>query len=156
VMRAGRIEQIGTPQEVYRAPRTAFVARFIGGGNVLPVTIEDVRERRACVRVAGVLVLEVDLPDDAPAFARGAAAALLARPEHVELHVAPPQDGALAVRVAATAFQGATVRVVVRTASGDEIVALARPDEPAAHLAPGSDAWLRLPARHLRLLPADG
>src|SRR5690348_1296763 len=35
VMSAGRIEQIGTPQEVYDAPRSRFVARFIGGSNVL-------------------------------------------------------------------------------------------------------------------------
>src|SRR5215831_7796092 len=35
VMNAGRIEQIGTPKEVYDAPNSAFVARFIGGSNVL-------------------------------------------------------------------------------------------------------------------------
>jgi iron(III) transport system ATP-binding protein len=35
VMNAGRIEQIGTPQEVYDAPKSRFVARFIGGSNVV-------------------------------------------------------------------------------------------------------------------------
>ena len=35
VMNAGRIEQIGTPKQVYDAPNSAFVARFIGGSNVL-------------------------------------------------------------------------------------------------------------------------
>jgi iron(III) transport system ATP-binding protein len=35
VMNAGRIEQIGTPKEVYDAPNSAFVARFIGASNVL-------------------------------------------------------------------------------------------------------------------------
>jgi iron(III) transport system ATP-binding protein len=35
VMNAGRIEQVGTPKEVYDAPNSAFVARFIGGSNVL-------------------------------------------------------------------------------------------------------------------------
>ena len=35
VMNAGRIEQIGTPQDVYDRPHSRFVARFIGGGNVL-------------------------------------------------------------------------------------------------------------------------
>ena len=37
VMNGGRIEQIGTPEEVYERPISAFVARFIGGGNVLSV-----------------------------------------------------------------------------------------------------------------------
>lgn len=35
VMRAGRIEQLGTPTELYTTPRTAFVASFVGGANVL-------------------------------------------------------------------------------------------------------------------------
>ena len=35
VMNGGRIEQAGTPREVFNAPRTAFVARFIGGHNVI-------------------------------------------------------------------------------------------------------------------------
>ena len=37
VMNAGRIEQVGTPQEVYERPNSEFVARFIGGSNVLKV-----------------------------------------------------------------------------------------------------------------------
>jgi iron(III) transport system ATP-binding protein len=37
VMNAGRIEQIGTPEEVYERPNSAFVARFIGGSNILKV-----------------------------------------------------------------------------------------------------------------------
>ncbi|TMH61726.1 MAG: ABC transporter ATP-binding protein [Betaproteobacteria bacterium] len=38
IMNAGRIEQIGTPEEVYERPNSAFVARFIGGSNVLQAT----------------------------------------------------------------------------------------------------------------------
>jgi putative spermidine/putrescine transport system ATP-binding protein len=36
VMNSGRIEQQGTPHEIFNAPRTEFVARFIGGHNVIP------------------------------------------------------------------------------------------------------------------------
>ena len=43
VMNGGRIEQIGTPEEVYDRPNSAFVARFIGGSNV--VTVRHVRDR---------------------------------------------------------------------------------------------------------------
>ena len=38
VMNAGRIEQIGTPEDVYERPKSRFVARFIGGSNVLDAT----------------------------------------------------------------------------------------------------------------------
>jgi putative spermidine/putrescine transport system ATP-binding protein len=37
VMNCGRIEQIGAPRDIYNEPRTEFVARFIGGNNVLPI-----------------------------------------------------------------------------------------------------------------------
>jgi putative spermidine/putrescine transport system ATP-binding protein len=45
VMNRGRVEQTGTPREVFDAPRTEFVARFIGGHNVIPI-----RGRLAAVR----------------------------------------------------------------------------------------------------------
>jgi putative spermidine/putrescine transport system ATP-binding protein len=44
VMRAGRIEQIGRPEEIYGRPRTDFVADFIGISNILPCTIVSARE----------------------------------------------------------------------------------------------------------------
>lgn len=40
VFDAGRIEQVGGPNEVYRRPATPFVARFVGDANVIPVTVE--------------------------------------------------------------------------------------------------------------------
>lgn len=40
VMRAGRIEQVGTVEELFRQPRTRFVAEFLGGGNVFPARFE--------------------------------------------------------------------------------------------------------------------
>jgi iron(III) transport system ATP-binding protein len=39
VMNAGRIEQIGTPREIYESPRSRFVASFIGNANCLPGTL---------------------------------------------------------------------------------------------------------------------
>src|SRR5262249_21342568 len=39
VMNAGKIEQAGTPREVFNRPASAFVARFIGGHNVLPAAV---------------------------------------------------------------------------------------------------------------------
>src|SRR5207248_9971437 len=55
VMNSGRIEQIGTPQDVYDRPRSRFVARFIGASNVL----EGTHRCGNSVDVAGH-VLEVD------------------------------------------------------------------------------------------------
>ena len=46
VMNAGRIEQIGSPQDVYDRPNSRFVARFIGGSNVIDVKHEEGRRVR--------------------------------------------------------------------------------------------------------------
>jgi spermidine/putrescine transport system ATP-binding protein len=43
VMNAGRIEQIGTPPEIYYTPRTPFVARFVGKNNTLPAKVVGMR-----------------------------------------------------------------------------------------------------------------
>ena len=41
-MSEGRVEQVGTPEEIYHAPATVFVAGFIGTANLLPATVESV------------------------------------------------------------------------------------------------------------------
>ena len=61
VLRAGRVEQIGTPEEIYARPRSEFVARFVGGANVLPgafrrarrAVLDPARRRRAVRGAAG-------------------------------------------------------------------------------------------------------
>src|SRR5690606_28494847 len=52
VMRAGRIEQIGAPRDIYRRPRNRFVAEFIGETNLFPVTVDRVEGGTALARTA--------------------------------------------------------------------------------------------------------
>jgi ABC-type Fe3+/spermidine/putrescine transport system ATPase subunit len=53
VLDEGRIEQVGTPNEIYRAPATPFVARFVGDANVLDAEIVGVDRDRATVVLSG-------------------------------------------------------------------------------------------------------
>ena len=50
VMSRGRVEQIGTPEEIYAAPASIFVAGFIGSANLLPGTLESRATTGARVR----------------------------------------------------------------------------------------------------------
>src|SRR5262249_43808963 len=52
VMRAGRIEQQGTPTEIHEAPRTRFVANFLGMKNIIPAEIAPVATDQIEVRLA--------------------------------------------------------------------------------------------------------
>jgi putative spermidine/putrescine transport system ATP-binding protein len=53
VMRLGKIEQKGTPQEIYTRPRSLYVANFMGYANHLPVTVEGRENDTFVVRTAG-------------------------------------------------------------------------------------------------------
>ena len=53
VMNDGRVEQIGTPQEIYHSPTSVFVANFIGVANLIPAVVRDPGGTDATVVVAG-------------------------------------------------------------------------------------------------------
>jgi ABC-type Fe3+/spermidine/putrescine transport system ATPase subunit len=53
----GHVEQVGTPDEIYRRPATPFAARFVGDANVLPVQVLELNGTRATVDVAGTRVV---------------------------------------------------------------------------------------------------
>ena len=59
VMRAGKIEQIGTPRDIYRHPKNRFVAEFIGETNLLPVTIDRIDGDEALARTTDGVALRL-------------------------------------------------------------------------------------------------
>ena len=97
VMSGGRIEQLGTPREVYERPATRFVADFIGTSTVLEGHALDERT----VTLAGGQRVEVRLPR---ALTAGAAVRLLVRPERVAVGGAGPN--ALRARIVSVMFLG--------------------------------------------------
>lgn len=87
VMSEGRIEQVGTPAEVYRSPATLFVADFIGKANVLNASSASRSTFGLTVRLLGV---ELDIPDPG---GLDEDFVLVLRPEDVELApCASPND----------------------------------------------------------------
>ncbi|MEQ1701163.1 MAG: ABC transporter ATP-binding protein, partial [Ilumatobacteraceae bacterium] len=111
VMSSGRLEQLGTPTEVYRQPTTAFVARFVGLMNELPADVGAAGE-------VSVLGHRIDVPS-ARALAHGTSAHVLVRPEDMVLN----GDG-LAGSVTSVTFQGAGTLVGVRLDVLDRLVSI--------------------------------
>ena len=85
VLNGGRIEQVGTPDELYQYPDTMFVAGFIGSPkmNMLAATLVANSPGGAVVRLAGGA--EIQTLIDTAGIAPGAAVTLGVRPEHVLL-----------------------------------------------------------------------
>jgi ABC-type Fe3+/spermidine/putrescine transport system ATPase subunit len=108
VMKDGRVEQAGAPEDIYRRPRSRFVASFVGVSNILDGRVEarDVARGRILVRTArGLGVWGRAYPDAIAELNEGSPAALVVRPEDVTLAPVGAGDGALA-RVKTTVFLG--------------------------------------------------
>ena len=102
VMSQGRVEQLGSPTEVYRNPTTAFVARFVGSMNEFDAEVSGASE----VTVAGQ---RVGAPG-AAAAAVGSRVRMLVRPEDLSVGGQPGEFLGTA-KVLGTLFQGATSEV---------------------------------------------
>lgn len=86
VMSAGRIVQMGTPEEVYEAPRTRFAAEFIGSTNLFDGTLADAGTARV---LCADLPLPLSLAQVPPGAAAGAPVGVSLRPERIALSYEP-------------------------------------------------------------------
>jgi putative spermidine/putrescine transport system ATP-binding protein len=109
VLNEGRVEQIGTPSEVYNFPRTRFVASFVGTLNLLSGVVVDAASGR--LSVCGQPMVTSNPMEGAVA---GQIRALAIRPEAIVLESPIPGRNSLAATVEDVSFLGAVVRIRVR------------------------------------------
>ena len=140
VMSEGRVEQIGSPEEIYNSPASLFVAGFIGSANLLPGEVVD-RDGDDTV---------VELESGATVRARtshphqvGAPVSLMLRPERLRASVENSTNGrSLAGTVTDLVFQGATARLGLRLADDSEVIANVATGTDLPFLLPGSTVHL--------------
>jgi spermidine/putrescine transport system ATP-binding protein len=133
VMQGGRIDQLGTPNELYERPRTAFVAGFLGVSNLLHGTVSSptsVRLEKGD---------EVTVAPDALAGRTGKVAVGI-RPE--KLRLGPADRNAFSGRVREVAYVGVSTQYIVETAAGALTVYLQNTQPGAAAIAPGTGVEL--------------
>ncbi len=152
VMRQGRIEQCDEPRVIYEAPRTAFVANFVGSSNLVDVTVGPDARRLAL----GEFSLR---PADCDGFPAGSTALVMVRPENVRLEPHGVRgENRLPGMVEGVVYLGFHQEVRVRLASGALVKAdVPNDDSPHEHRQ-GDPVTVHLPAQSLRLLtpePAD-
>lgn len=142
VLRAGRIEQIGAPIDLYQDPDNAFVAGFIGSPrmNFLSATVGPNGRL-----VAGGI--EVDNPTRA-ALEPGTVVQLGIRPEHLD-----EKDGSsIEANVDFVEMLGATSYVHACLATGETVIAERR----SSQFRPGENVTLRFAPTSIRLFGEDG
>jgi putative spermidine/putrescine transport system ATP-binding protein len=116
VMSAGKVEQVGTPREIYQRPASRFVAEFIGLTNIFAGSIEP----------GGSFLTEGgERFAVSPERKAGAVTAFAVRPEQISLHDDLGQSqglGILPATVEDVVYRGSLTEVIVRTNSGMPIV----------------------------------
>ncbi|MDU0349283.1 ABC transporter ATP-binding protein [Actinomyces sp. MRS3W] len=157
VMNAGRIEQVATPEEIYRRPASVFVADFIGRANFLQATARDVAAGHCGVQVLGRAV-------EAPCHEGvrdGDDVTVVVRPESVQLEPleeAPSGTSELVGdrgRVLSAVFYGDHVEYEVETAVGTIVCVESDPDVSTVH-AEGDAVRVGFAASRAWVLPEQG
>ena len=122
VMRSGRIEQLGSPEEIYEHPKTVFAAQFIGQTNLLEGVVTARRPGNACALEVGGLTLPAQSLGEPPAI--GEKAVLCLRTERVHFGLSPQNGIHISGVLKERQYQGGTQRTVITLPTGQDILAV--------------------------------
>ena len=141
VMNAGKIEQTGTPEDIYDRPRSEFVARFIGSSNVIKGEARD----EARIEFGGAALRCVGAK-----LTPGTEAAVSVRPHDIKISTVQPQgENVLPGTVTRQVFLGGSRDYVVEINNGTPLRVVTAADE---NIVQGSAVWLQLLPEKCRAL----
>jgi iron(III) transport system ATP-binding protein len=142
VMNGGKIDQLGTPEDIYDHPQSEFVARFIGAANVIKGTARGANR----VAFANTTLEVVGAP-----LSAGQSAAVAIRQHDIALSTLAPRDAqnTLPARVLRQVFLGASRDYLVEASDGTTLRIVTSPGNVVAE---GSEVWLTLPPARCRAL----
>jgi spermidine/putrescine transport system ATP-binding protein len=157
VMNAGRIEQLGSPREVYEHPHTRFVAGFIGTSNLITGQVERMDGTTAILATGADE--ELRAPDAGAVGASiGQPLDLTVRPEKIVISAERPAAGRCAIRgrVAEVVYLGTSTQYAVRTTEGSELLVFVQNAADSSDIADRDQAvWLSWRPEHtLALAPS--
>jgi multiple sugar transport system ATP-binding protein len=155
VFNGGRIEQVGTPHELYNRPANLFVAGFLGTPkmNFIPGTVAALAAGRVGVRVPGGAV--IDVAANGGALRAGDQVTLGIRAEHMSLSPADVSENSIAATVGHIEYLGDQT-IVYASVDGMADMIAARVSSEAAPLQTGARASIHLPAARCLLFNSAG
>ena len=153
IMSRGRVEQIGTPKEIYRNPYNRFVAEFIGANNIISGTVEAVE--------AGVATVSSEhgtfkaVVPHGKTLSRGDDATFVISADRVNVATAP-NGGALSCAVVGEEFVGSMVTLYLETSSGLELKVQSPQDElEALDTSAGARLFASWSTQFAHILPGE-
>jgi spermidine/putrescine transport system ATP-binding protein len=140
VMSEGRVEQIGTPQQIYNSPASLFVAGFIGSANLLPGDVVGTDGDDTVVELTAGHTVRARTDIERRA---GMPVSVMLRPERLVASSTAREDGrSIEGTVADVVFQGATARIVVHLNDQSEVIASVVTGSDLPFLMPGNTVHL--------------
>jgi len=160
VIRGGRIQQVGTPKEIYTKPATRFVADFIGFENLLTATVSEARDGSTAVQLksgAGPVWTSKGVTR-----APGTEVVLAARADELEIGPlgspgSPGEVPAAAIPgvIRSRTYAGGRVEYLVQAGGAPVVVRVPEAGSAGSLLDVGGDAWVRFPADAAVLVDDD-
>jgi ABC-type Fe3+/spermidine/putrescine transport system ATPase subunit len=154
VLSHGRIEQIGTPAEIYEHPTSAFVAEFIGSSNMLRGWI--VERGEAGTIVATETGLRLRCRPEPEGEVESAEVSILLRPERIHVEApggtAIPGQNRVSARIADVTYLGEDLHLSLDLSGGERLRASVKNANAARAWAPAQNVELVIDAADLRLL----
>jgi len=152
LMNDARIEQIGTPQELYFQPRSVFAADFLGESNLMPATVLESSNDQIVLEAAGGLAIRGQ-PN--PTLSKGSSVQFMVRPESVRTVDGQQQlTNEVEGVVKEVIMSGQITRCFLELPDGSEMVSSRLTVERGTGLEPGNTVRFGWSAEHTVVLPA--
>ena len=155
VFNVGRLQQVGTPTQLYERPATRFVAEFIGESNMFPAVAGSTANGFSVLDTAGVRLRAMA----ARPLQAGTRVVVSVRPERIALRAGDAPSGienAIAGRVTEIVYLGRSRKYVIRTDAGQEIVSFQQARSGSeAEFELGTTVSMSWRAEDATVLPAD-
>ncbi|MFF8729791.1 ABC transporter ATP-binding protein [Streptomyces sp. NPDC015171] len=153
VMNGGRVEQLGSPADLYENPQSTFVANFLGTSNLIEAEIDTKNGDDIVLRAGGAKLVLPEARCSAPATAGGKVLVGI-RPEKIALTHAddagsvPAGRNRVTGKIADASFIGVSTQYVIDTPVCDEFAVYAQNVERDGRLVPGADVVLHWSPAH--------
>jgi putative spermidine/putrescine transport system ATP-binding protein len=148
VFNRGRIEQIGTPREIYDQPRSRFVAQFIGETNLVEGTLAEAGDAGATVKLEGGGTIRVQPSDLRPDAGR---ILVSVRPERIRLGPDAASENAYPATVTDAVYHGDHLRIQLDNGAFGFV---AKADRKTAEFNPGDRVMVSFAPSDCWMLPA--
>lgn len=153
VMNAGRVEQLGSPADLYENPQTTFVANFLGTSNLIEAEVDTKNGDDIVLKAGGGKLVLPEARCSAPATAGGKVLVGI-RPEKISLTHAddagsvPEGRNRLTGKIADASFIGVSTQYVIDSPVCDELAVYVQNVERDGRLVPGADVVLHWSPAH--------